>query len=158
MSGRISPGETAPDTSESEATARVLIYGINYAPELTGAGKYTGEMAAWLAGRRAEVTVVTAPPYYPAWRVAAPHSAWRYRVEKHDGAEVLRCPLFVPRRATGLKRALHLLSFALTSLPVVVWLAVRRRPRLIVAVAPPLFAAPAAWLAARLTGASAWLH
>ncbi len=28
---------------------RILIYGINYAPELTGIGKYTGEMAEWLS-------------------------------------------------------------------------------------------------------------
>ncbi len=28
---------------------KILLYGINFAPELTGIGKYTGEMAAWLA-------------------------------------------------------------------------------------------------------------
>jgi len=27
-----------------------LIYGVNFAPELTGIGKYSGEMAEWLAG------------------------------------------------------------------------------------------------------------
>lgn len=27
----------------------ILIHGINYTPELTGIGKYTGEMGAWLA-------------------------------------------------------------------------------------------------------------
>jgi colanic acid biosynthesis glycosyl transferase WcaI len=137
---------------------RVLLYGINFAPELTGCGKYTGEMAAWLAARRAEVTVVTAPPYYPAWRVDPPHAWHLYRVENRDGVEVVRCPLFVPRRASGLKRVLHLLSFAFTSLPVLLWLALRRRPDVIVAIEPPFLGAPAAWLAARLTGAAAWLH
>jgi len=29
----------------------ILIHGINFAPELTGIGKYTGEMAEWLAAR-----------------------------------------------------------------------------------------------------------
>jgi colanic acid biosynthesis glycosyl transferase WcaI len=137
---------------------RVLLYGINYAPELTGCGKYTGEMAAWLAARGAKVTVVTAPPYYPAWRVDSPHTWHLYRVETHDGIEIVRCPLFVPRRASGLKRVLHLLSFACTSLPVLLWLALRRRPDVIVAVEPPFLGAPAAWLAARLMGATAWLH
>lgn len=47
---------------------RFLIYGINYAPELTGVGKYTGEMAEWLKEQGHEVRVVTAPPYYPAWQ------------------------------------------------------------------------------------------
>ena len=28
---------------------KILVYGINYAPELTGTGKYTAEMAEWLA-------------------------------------------------------------------------------------------------------------
>jgi len=28
---------------------KVLIYGVNFAPELTGIGKYSGEMAEWLA-------------------------------------------------------------------------------------------------------------
>ena len=26
---------------------KILLYSINFAPELTGIGKYTGEMAAW---------------------------------------------------------------------------------------------------------------
>jgi len=30
---------------------RLLIYGLNFSPELTGIGKYTGEMAVWLAAR-----------------------------------------------------------------------------------------------------------
>jgi colanic acid biosynthesis glycosyl transferase WcaI len=137
---------------------RVLLYGINYAPELTGCGKYTGEMAEWLAARGAHVTVVTAPPYYPAWRVDAPHAWHLYRAETKDRIEVVRCPLFVPKRASGLKRVLHLLSFACTSLPVLLWLALRRRPDVIVAIEPPFLGAPAAWLAAKLTGAASWLH
>jgi colanic acid biosynthesis glycosyl transferase WcaI len=58
---------------------KILIYGINFAPELTGTGKYTGEMAGWLAGHGHEVRVVTAPPYYPGWQVADGYSASRYR-------------------------------------------------------------------------------
>jgi colanic acid biosynthesis glycosyl transferase WcaI len=41
---------------------KILLYGINFAPELTGIGKYTGELAAWLAARGHDVRVVTAPP------------------------------------------------------------------------------------------------
>ena len=137
---------------------RVLLYGINYAPELTGIGKYTAEMAEWLAAQGATVTVVTAPPYYPAWRVAATHRAHRYQRETLHGVDVIRCPLFVPQRVTAVKRLLHLASFAVSSLPAVLWLAIRQRPDVIVVIEPPLFAAPAAWLAARLAGADAWLH
>lgn len=136
---------------------RVLLYTLNYA-ELAGIGKYTREMAEWLGEQGVEVTVVTAPPYYPAWRVEAPYSATRYQEERTGKVSIIRCPLFVPRRATALKRILHLLSFAFTSLPVVLWHALRCRPQLIMVVEPPLFAAPCAWLAARICGATAWLH
>ena len=44
---------------------KILIYGINYAPELTGIGKYSAELAEWMAAHGHEVSVVTAPPYYP---------------------------------------------------------------------------------------------
>jgi colanic acid biosynthesis glycosyl transferase WcaI len=70
---------------------------------------------------------------------------------------VIRCPLWVPARPTGLSRLLHLLSFMLSSLPVMLALAAWR-PALVFAVAPAFFCAPTAWLTARLSGAKAWLH
>lgn len=39
---------------------KILVYGINYSPELTGIGKYTGEMVAWMAREGHEVRVITA--------------------------------------------------------------------------------------------------
>jgi colanic acid biosynthesis glycosyl transferase WcaI len=44
---------------------KILLYTVNFAPEPTGIGKYSGEMAAWLAAQGHEVRVVAAPPYYP---------------------------------------------------------------------------------------------
>ena len=137
---------------------KVLLLSPNYAPELTGVGRYSGEMAAWLAARGHEVRVVCAAPHYPAWRVAEGYSGAVYRAELVDGARVLRCPLYVPARPTGLRRLLHLLSFALTSLLPTLWIALRRRPDVVLVVEPPLACAPAALLAARLSGAAAWLH
>src|SRR5947209_1225213 len=96
---------------------KLLVYGINFAPELTGIGKYTGEMVAWLAAQGHEVRVVTAPPYYPDWAVWPAYSASRYAREDWHGATVIRTPLWVPRKVTGLRRLLHLGSFALTSIP-----------------------------------------
>ena len=32
----------------SQRRMKLLLYGINFAPEMTGIGKYTGEMAQWL--------------------------------------------------------------------------------------------------------------
>ena len=61
--------------------SKILIIGINFSPELTGIGKYTGEMAAYLSENNHEVHVVTAPPYYPYWQVQAGYKAWQYRQE-----------------------------------------------------------------------------
>jgi colanic acid biosynthesis glycosyl transferase WcaI len=69
---------------------RVLIHGLNYAPERVGVGRYTGEMAEWLAARGHEVRVVTAPPYYPEWRLGAGYSPRRYRRERLAGVDVRR--------------------------------------------------------------------
>ena len=72
---------------------KLLVYGINFAPELTGIGKYTGEMVAWLAARGHEVRVVTAPPYYPDWAVWPGYKGARYAREEWHGATVFRAPL-----------------------------------------------------------------
>ncbi len=136
---------------------KILIYGLNYAPELTGVGKYTAEMAVLLARRGHEVRVVCAPPYYPEWRVAANYVTWRYQRETRDGVTIWRAPLWVPARPSGLKRMLHLASFAVSSLPLLarqmLW-----RPDAAMLIAPTLMCAPATLAFARLAGASAWLH
>ena len=136
---------------------RILICGINFTPELVGIGKYTGEMAAWLAGRGHEVRVVTAPPYYPDWQVAEGYSAWRYRTEQVNGVAVWRCPVWVPKKPSGLKRILHLLSFAFCFFPIMVrqifW-----RSEVVLAIEPPFFCAPAALFVGKLCGAATWLH
>lgn len=136
---------------------KILLYCLNYAPELTGIGKYTGEQAQWLAARGHEVRVITAPPYYPAWRVDAGYRTWSYRREHVRGVDVMRAPLWVPRKPSGLKRLLHLASFAIASLP---WVAaqVRWRPDVVFVVEPPLMCSPAALLLGRWTGATTWLH
>jgi colanic acid biosynthesis glycosyl transferase WcaI len=137
---------------------RILIYGLNYSPELTGIGKYTGEMAAWLAGRGHEVRVVTAPPYYPAWRIREDYRGARYRTEQGPGEPlVYRTPLYVPERPTGIKRIVHLVSFMLGSLPVMLremfW-----QPEVVFTVEPTFFCAPLALFVGKGAGAVCWLH
>lgn len=112
----------------------------------------------WLAARGHEVRVVTTPPYYPAWRVSDGYSWWRYHRETSPaGAEIYRCPLWVPKKPSGLSRVAHLSSFAVSSLPVMLahssW-----QPNLVLTVEPAFTCAPVALLAAILAGAPAWLH
>ena len=136
---------------------RLLIYGMNYAPERIGVGKYTTEMAEWLQGRGHQVRVVTAPPYYPAWDMSAGYRGWSYSRESLRGVEVFRCPLWVPATPNGFRRLLHLLSFAVSSLPIMLrqifW-----RPDVVFVIEPTLFCAPCALATARLANTKAWLH
>lgn len=110
-----------------------------------------------MASRGHDVRVVAAPPYYPAWRVQKGYSARSYSREYLEGADVWRCPVWVPARPTGLKRIFHQASFAASSFPVmlrqVFW-----RPDVVVVVEPSLFCVPSALLPARLCGAKTWLH
>jgi len=156
---------------------RILIHGINFSPELTGIGKYSGEMAEWLSAQCHEVRVVTAPPYYPQWQVAGGY-ANRWRREEIQVASlnpqvntsllepcalnlksvvIYRCPLWVPAKPSGLKRLIHLASFALSSFPVmlgqILW-----QPDVVISIEPPLMCAPVSLLVSRLAGAKAWLH
>lgn len=137
---------------------RILIYGLNYAPELTGIGKYTGEMASWLAARGHEVRVVTAPPYYPAWRIREDYRGKLYRIERMPNEPlVFRTPLYVPEKPSGLKRVAHLFSFMLGSLPVMLrqifW-----SPEIVFTIEPTFFGAPLALFTAFAAGAGSWLH
>ncbi len=136
---------------------KILIYSANFAPEPTGIGRYSGEMAQWLVAQGHEVRVIAAPPYYPSWELAPGYKAPIYRRESWKGVDVWRAPLWVPRNPGGLKRVLHLLTFGATSLPVALWQIVWR-PDVVLCVAPAMVTAPAAAMVARLSGAKAWLH
>jgi colanic acid biosynthesis glycosyl transferase WcaI len=137
---------------------KILLYGLNYPPDLIGVAKYSGEMATWLAARGHKVRMVTAPPYYPEWRIKHGYSAWRYRREKQDGVEILRCPLWVRPGLGGIRRILHLLSFALGSALPLLWQAGTWRPDVVLLFAPTLLCGPATLMAAKIGGAASWLH
>lgn len=137
---------------------KILLYGLNFPPELTGVGRYSGDMAAWLSEAGHEVRCVTAYPYYPQWRIAEGRPAWRYSSEKWQGVTVRRCPLWVPRKPSGKSRLLHLLSFALSS-SVMLWReALRFRPDIVWTVEPTSLGLAPALVASRLAGARSWLH
>ena len=145
---------------------KILLYSLNFSPELTGIGKFSGEMATYLAQAGQDVHVVTAPPYYPEWKLAKGYSKWLYSVDKEPLAGaytpsgslcVTRCPIWIPQHPSGAKRLLHLASFALTSLPATIreafW-----RPDVVVVIEPPLFCTPATLLISILSRSQSWLH
>jgi colanic acid biosynthesis glycosyl transferase WcaI len=136
---------------------RIVVYGMNYAPEIAGVGKYTGEIAEHFLGEGADVTVVTTPPHYPGWAVRDGF-ANRYSSAMEKGVRVCRTPLFLRRKMSGIWRLFAPLSFAVCSAPVVFVEILRRKPQIVFCVEPTLFAAPIAQLAAWFVGAKTVLH
>lgn len=137
---------------------RLLILGINYAPEIISTAIYTTGLAEDMAARGHQVRVIAGHPYFPAWKRFAGYPAFAYRRRRTAGVSITHCPHYIPARPSGARRILHHASFALTALPVALWSALRHRPDMVLVVAPALLAAPVGWLAARLAGARSWLH
>ena len=139
---------------------KILLHGLNFSPEPIGIGKYSGEMIEELVKSQHFAVVVTTPPYYPQWKVAEGFRQYAYTSETlhHAFAKIIRCPLWVPRKVTGLKRVLHLASFGVSSIPIVLWNAIRFRPDVIMTVEPAAFCMPTTLFAAWLCGAKTWLH
>jgi colanic acid biosynthesis glycosyl transferase WcaI len=139
-------------------TKRILIYGMNYFPEVAGAGRYTGEIAEFFASSGCEVLVVTTPPHYPGWQVQNPFSNRSFSSEVRNRVRIIRCPLVLHRRMGGFWRLLASLSFAVTSAPILLWQLLRFRPHVALSVVPTLAGAPFVLVGARLVGANAILH
>ncbi len=137
---------------------KLLVLGLNYAPEKVGIAVYTTGMAEALAEAGHEVRVIAGQPYYPAWRSIRPHRAWTFSRRRENGVAITRIPHYIPRNPTGARRLVHHFSFALASLVPALWQGLVFRPQLVIAVAPSLVAAPVARLAALACGARAWLH
>lgn len=145
-------------TGVASRRLKLLIVGLNYAPEMVGIGVYTSGMAEALAEMGHDVRVIAGQPYYPQWRVFAGFSAWRWTTTVENGVRITRCPHYIPGRPTGARRLFHHLSFAASSLVPALAAAVRQRPDVVMTIAPSIIAAPVARTAAFLCGARSWLH
>lgn len=130
---------------------------MNYAPEVIGVGKYTTELATWLAARGHAIEVVTAHPHYPGFVAQEPGSG-AYRHTREGGVWTTRCPLVLRNGGRGVWRLMAPLSFAIAAAPALIRRAVRTRPNIVLCIEPTLFAAPAAILAGWLSGAKLALH
>lgn len=92
---------------------RILVLGINYAPEKTGIAPFTTGLCEHLVAQGHTVKVVTAFPYYPGWKVFKDYRGARYRCESLHGVSVRRVWHFVPKRPSSLwQRLAHDLSFS----------------------------------------------
>jgi colanic acid biosynthesis glycosyl transferase WcaI len=126
---------------------RILVLAINYWPEQTGIAPFTTGRCESLAAHGHQVTICTAMPYYPEWRVA---SSYRHRLwlrEQHNGVTILRSHIYVPSRIDSPRRILHEASFVAATLMRAL---LQRKPDLMLVVSPPLGLALPAVMLSRL--------
>ena len=104
---------------------RVLVVGINYSPDFMGVARYNTELCEALSLDGYDVRVITAPPYYPEWKIPAAYRTFFLRFEERNGVSIVRAPIYVPSLPSGAKRLVHHASFAISSALCTCWIALK---------------------------------
>src|ERR1043166_5480096 len=125
---------------------RVIVWGINYAPELTGIAPYNVALCEFLRGKGDDAEMVTTFAYYPVWRKQDQDRGQLFRTDVINGVPVHRCWHFVPRKVAAWKRILQQTTFVAMSTLRVLAL---KPADVYVVVSPPLLLGAAAWFVTR---------
>jgi colanic acid biosynthesis glycosyl transferase WcaI len=95
---------------------RILVIGINYAPEKTAVAPFTTGLCEHLSAEGHEVSVITAFPYYPEWKVWEGYRGHWFQDERVNNVAIRRVWHFVPNHASKLiQRLAHDLTFTLSA-------------------------------------------
>jgi colanic acid biosynthesis glycosyl transferase WcaI len=146
---------------------RIVLIGGNFYPELTGIGKYNGEMMQWLAEQGNTCTVITTYPYYPDWKIKSPHykrSFWFTKEYKavdafpNNPIKIYRCPHFVPANPSGLTRILSDISFCVSATVMVFVLLFKKKYDYFITVSPPFLTGIYAIVYKKIRGAKFFYH
>ncbi len=138
----------------------ILVHSIYAPPEFIGIAKYTGETVEHLLRNGHEISLVTSAPYYPQWKTWENFTNKNWSIEREHALTVFRCPFWLPKKLSGLKKLIHLLSYAITSFPITVWQLIRFKPEAFIILYPYLFVAPYAILLTKLLRPKCkiWIH
>ena len=123
---------------------RVIVWGINYTPEVTGIAPYNVALCEFLRGRGDDVEMVTTFAYYPTWSKQEEDRRRLFRTDNINGVPVRRCWHFVPRKVSAWKRILHEATFVLTS---TIRILALKPADIYIVVSPPLLLGVSAWFA-----------
>lgn len=141
-----------------EKQIKVLVVSLQFYPELTGIGKYSGEMSEYLTQMGHSIRVLTTKPFYPGRKIFPGYSRWRFQREILDSHyRIYRVPILISASGRTLSRLLEYMSFFVSSLVVVPSL-VNWRPDRVVVIVPTLLSVPLAWLFKFLCKSRTWLH
>lgn len=134
----------------------VLVMGMNYAPEKTAIGPFTSCLCEYLADRGHEVTVVTAFPHYPEWRIQDGYRGKVFLRDRVNGILVYRSYVYVPAKLNTLQRIAYDSSFSLSAF--VSALLVGKAMDVIVCISPPLQLGLMAYILGKLKGVPFLFH
>jgi colanic acid biosynthesis glycosyl transferase WcaI len=134
---------------------RIIVWGINYAPEFTGIAPHSVGLCEFLLAQGQDVEMVTSFSYYPTWQKRPEDRGRLFRTDVVNGVPVHRCWHFVPARVSAFKRIVHEGSFVFTSTLRALFL---RSPDVFVVVSPPLLLGVAGWFVSKLKRAPFVFH
>ena len=134
---------------------RVLVWGINYAPEAAGIAPYNVALCEHLHATGHEVHMLTSFAYYPEWKKLAADEGKLFRTDDVRGVPVHRCWHYVPQKVSPLRRIVHEGTFVLISFLRGLTLP---RPDVIFVASPPLLLGAAAWVLGKLRRAPYIFH
>src|SRR5947199_8379129 len=134
---------------------RVVVWGINYAPEVAGIAPHNVALCEFLQQQGVDVEMVTTFAYYPTWKKSAADRHRLYRTDVINDVPVHRCWHFVPARVSAWKRIIHEASFVFSSTLRALFL---EQPDIFVVVSPPLLLGAAGWFVGKLKRAPYVFH
>jgi len=124
---------------------RILFLSDNFPPESNAPATRLYEHAVHWVRAGHHVTVLTCAPNFPEGKVFPEYRNRWYVVEEVDGIRVVRVKTYITANEGFLKRTLDYMSFMVTAFIVGLF---QKRPDVIVATSPQLFAALGAWMLA----------
>jgi len=124
---------------------RILFLSDNFPPESNAPATRLYEHAVHWVRAGHHVTVLTCAPNFPEGKVFPEYRNRWYFVEEMDGIRVVRVKTYITANEGFLKRTLDYMSFMVAAFIVGLF---QKRPDVIVATSPQLFAALGAWMLA----------
>lgn len=116
----------------------ILVYSIFSPPELTGIGKYNGEMIKWLSNKGHRIDLVTTFPFYPDWKVKVSYRKKWFKTERISRNIVAhRSKAYIPEKVNGFTRVIHEMSFIITSFGNLIKNMISNNYDIMICVAPP---------------------
>lgn len=94
----------------------ITLISLNFYPEDTAIGLYSTQLAEYLEEQGVILSVITAFPYYPKWKISEDYIDKKtYYQEKKGNINIYRYKQFTPQNPTFLKRVAHIADFTIGS-------------------------------------------